>query len=144
MADGRRSIPGGIFGLVEVIGEHETALEYDLLTKTRYSLDDVGERLSYRSLIAFIRHLPADSAYFREVEPDVAPWTDGRVTTALLADIYDLLNAFRGTYVNAHSKKKQRQLKPYPRPWLEDKSVKKVGKDPIPIKDFEKWWEGGN
>lgn len=143
MAAGRRDLSGGIFGLVSVIEEHESAIEYDLLTKTRYSLADVGESLSYKRLLAFIKHLPSDSALFREMEPDTAPWMTGEKTAALLADMYDLIESFKATFVNSKSKRKLRSLTPYPRPWLENKGVKKVGKDPIPISEFESWWEGG-
>ena len=144
MVAGWESRFGGILGLVALVEEHGSAIDYDLLTLTSYSLDDIGDGLPWSRFRSFIRHLPAGSALYRELEPDQALWSDGLRTADVLADIFDLLQSFRGTYVNANSKgRKVRNLKPYPRPWLKPK-MQHIGRDPIPIKDFDSWWEGGD
>lgn len=78
----------------------------------------------------------------RELEPELSLWSSGFRLADILADVFDELQAIQGTVVNAHSKKKARRFKPYPRPWLKPKT-QHFGKDPIPIKDFDDWWEGG-
>ena len=142
MAERQHAQPGGILGLVTIIGEHGGALDFDLLTMTRYSLDDVGGELPWLRLLHFVQHLPASSALIREIEPEQAMWSDGRRTADVLADIFDLLQSFQVTYISANSKRKAKRPKPYPRPWLKPK-VRKFGSGAIPIKDFDAWWEGG-
>ena len=92
--------------------------------------------------MSFVRHLPIGSALHRELEPEQALWSDGARLADILADIFDLLQSFKGTFVNAHSKKKAKIVDPYPRPWLK-KKTQHFGKDPIPMADFDKWWRGG-
>lgn len=142
MAGDVLSLPGGIISLVELVVSHGSALDYDLLTLTRYTLDDIGADLSWERLLHFVQHLPATSALVREMEPDMAQWVDGRALADILADMFDLLQSFLGTYVNANSKKKSRRLKPYPRPWLKP-TTRHFGSDPIPISEFDKWWKEG-
>ena len=127
-----------------LLEEHGSAIDYDLLTLTSFSIGDIGTALPWHRFQNFVRHLPAGSALYRELEPDQALWSDGLRTADVLADIFDLLQSFKGTYVNANSKnRKSRNLKPYPRPWLKPKT-RHIGKDPIPISEFDKWWKGGN
>lgn len=122
--------------------EHGSAIDYDLLTLTSYSISDIGDALPWSRFLSFIRHLPMGSALMRELEPEQALWSDGTRLADVLADIFDLLNGFKGTYINAHSKKRARSIEPYPRPWLK-KKTKHFGKDPIPISEFDTWWKGG-
>ena len=60
---------------------------------------------------------------------------------ALLADLYDLVAQFAVAYAAAHSKSRPKKPKRYPRPW--DKGEQRIGRDPIPIKDFNSWYYGG-
>lgn len=142
MADRRLPEPGGILSLAALIEEHGSAIDFDLLTLTSYSLFDIGAALPWSRFLSFVRHLPMGSALMRELEPEQALWSDGVRTADVLADIFDLLQSFKGTYVNAHSKRRIRKMEPYPRPWLK-KQTKHFGKDPIPISEFDRWWEGG-
>ena len=122
-----------------LIDEHGGALEYDLMTRTPYTLDDLGGRLSWRALFNFVRHVGYDSELYREINPDdeLRPWLDGSIVAALLADIFDLENA----RAHAGSRKKP---KPYPRPWRRDKTVQRIGSEPIRAGDFERWWTSKN
>lgn len=112
--------------------DHRDALEYDLITKAGCTLDDIGGALSWRSLFSFIGHLTPDSAIHREINPEAASWLSGQRTAGILADIYDLVAL-------AHSDKWSHKPKPYPRPSAKQR-LKHFGADPIPIGDFDRWW----
>jgi hypothetical protein len=62
----------------------------------------------------------------------------------MIADVFDAVIALSTMYANANSKKKIKAPKPYPRPWVDDKTeTRKIGKDAVTISDFESWWSGG-
>ena len=90
-------------------------------------------------LVNFSKHLPFDSATNRALNPEEYKFSTGLQRSAILADIYDALNAFRFMF----AKKGSKQPKPYPRPWASG-NAKKIGSDPIPISDFKKWYYGGD
>ena len=121
------------------MAEHGEALEYDLLTKAGRSLDELGGSLSASSLLAFARHLGADSAPACEADPDVV-WT---LVPQLLARISDSLELLIWEYTCVHSKgSRPKPPRPIPRPGVES-GEKRVGKDPIPVADFDEWYYGG-
>lgn len=95
------------------------------------------------ALCHFVAHLPADSVTISEASGyDYLPqWTSTLKTNAMLADLYDSISALRYIVTASRSKKKVKKPKPYPRPWVKDKGIKKIGKDPIPVKDFWGWWD---
>ena len=123
--------------------EHGGALEYDLLTKTRYTLDDIGGALSYRALRHFVQYMGADCALWLELHPDEAEmvaWEQGRMDAVLLADVFDAVNAM-GSRIAGIMTGRHRRPKPYPRPWDKRKSTTHVGGTPMRIGDFDAWWE---
>lgn len=144
-----RNRRGGIAELRQIIEEHGAALEFDLLTMTRYQLRDVGGALPYGALLHFIRYLPRTSALSKELVPrtDTERWLDGEATAAILADIFDAIRALDADVMHKGTRRKPKPPRPYPRPWDKSKGAVHLGKDPIPIKDFEAWWnaprEGG-
>lgn len=89
-------------------------------------------------------HLPPDSAFRRETL-EGCEWYDGRMTAAILADIFDSMEAMRYAYATAHVKKgrKIKAPRPYPRPWSKDRSRKHYGRGAIPAAEFDSWWNGG-
>lgn len=99
---------------------------------TGYTLDDVGERLSWCSLFSFIKHLPPSSAYICEEYPEEAAWMNGWRNAAILADLWDLTAA-------AHTQRGHAAPK-YPRPGAKDENRRRYGVDPIPISEFDNWW----
>lgn len=113
------------------------------MTRTRYTLDDIGGALPYRALRHFVGHLGLDSALGRELaDPDgrMRAWSDGTIVPALLADVFDavmLLDA----HVVARAGGRFRRPKPYPRPWERERGVRHFGSGPIPIRDFDAWWD---
>ena len=82
------------------------------------------------ALLSFIKHLPPDSALYREMHPEdeSAEWFTTLKTNKIMADLFDV-------FVAANTKK-GRHAKPYPRPTKE----KTIGRGAIPIKDFWNWW----
>ena len=129
-----------------MVTDHGGALEYDLLTATGYTLDDVGGRLPLRALANFVRHLPVTSATKRELDGLTAEqddWVQGRVLSELMAILIDEIRGLEWMYESAHSKSRIRRPKRIPTPWSTDEElgVRRYGKDPIPVKDFDAWWD---
>jgi len=130
---------GGILSLARFVDEHGKAIEYDLLTKTGYTLDDIGGTLSWSSLDSFISNLKSDSALARDLG-NATGWEDTVKTNAILADIYDLLQIVNANLCLHISKgKKKVRVKPYPRPGMsEDKH--KLGKGALKsVESLRKW-----
>ena len=137
---GRR---GGIASLAEVIEEHGKALNYDLMTKTRWTLADVGRGLPWSALSAFVAYLPPDSALARSRGVD-ATWTRDQM---LLAQICDLLADANWMSVCKGMKRSKwpKRPKPIPRPGVKGKGNEKhIGSKPIPVSEFDKWYYGGD
>ena len=139
---------GGIAYLAGLIAEHGAALEYDLVTLAGRTLDDVGGALSWRALLHFVEGLGPSSRLAREMEPTLeaaSMWLDGSMTAALVADLIDVVAAFRWEHAAANVPKGKRPRKPKPvdRPWAKGsgKGEKRVGRDPIPIGEFDAWWD---
>ena len=62
---------------------HEDALRADLMRYCRVSLDDGGERVSWRDMAAMVAHLPPESA-LRRAEGD--GWSEAERLLAQIAD----------------------------------------------------------
>lgn len=79
---------------------------------------------------------------------DAERWARGEATAAILADIFDAVRVLDADVMHKGTRRKPKQPKPYPRPWAKEKGSVHIGKDPLPIGEFEKWWtaeptEGG-
>lgn len=137
MAAGLRVVHGGILGLhVEILAipERRAALAYDLL-KRGCSIDDIGSpRLPWTDLIVTVRMIQREHASALATELHGVRWS---IEAQLLADVVDLLaiaNWQRG------GKKHAPRPKPVERPWRKPKA-QKLGSKPIPISQFNDWWE---
>lgn len=135
---GRRLDRGGISSLVNLIRNHGDALNYDLITRTPYTLRSVPLVMDWAELGAFVKYLPLDSALKSEMNPDSAYWEGSRRVPMLLADIYDGINGLTYT-VTRMGGAKPKKPKPYPRPGV--KKSNSYGKGAISIKDFDDWWD---
>lgn len=128
---------GGIISLACFCNEHDKALNYDLMTRTNYLLDDAGGTLSWSALNSFVSNLKGDSALARDLGKATG-WEDLVRTNIILADIYDLLQVINADLVAlGHSKPKK--IKPYPRPGRED-NTKRIGKGALPKKELREWF----
>ena len=77
--------------LANRVGGFESALNYDLMTKTAHVLADVGRSLSWGDLSDFVANLPPDSALIRAMNPQASAWASGAACASLLADVYDAI-----------------------------------------------------
>lgn len=128
------------------MADHGGALDYDLMTLTQYTIDDVGERLRMRSLANFVRHLPVTSATKIAVSGGLtreqAEWVRGDVTAQLLSVLIDELRGMEWMYQSTHSKARVRRPRRFPTPWTSDAElgVRRYGRDPIPVSEFDAWF----
>jgi hypothetical protein len=129
-----------MIGLARFIQDHRGAIEYDLMTRTAYCLNDLGGALTWGALHSFITNIGTDSALARDMGKQTG-WENTLKTNALLADIYDLLQVINNNL--CHSKKK---IKPYPRPGKGDDKKRKIGKGAITLdamRDFIRGKQSG-
>ena len=129
-----------------MIAGHGGAIEYDLMTRAGFTLDDVPGRVPWRALAAFVGNLDASSAYVREVDPENARWLGTERIQSMLADLIDAVSVLDWHFCTANTEKgkqKPRKPRPYPRPWARDDGRQRIGSGAIPIRDFDEWWDGG-
>ncbi len=137
---GNRVEPGKTYGLATFAEKHREALNYDLLTRTGYEVNDIGGALSWGAFESFLKHVGPESAIGQELGYATG-WETRKKTNEILADIYDLLQVLNRNLVAANSKKKVSEtIKPYPRPG-QDKDERKVGKGALSVKDLRAWIE---
>lgn len=136
MAGGVGNQRGGIASLCLLLEEHSEAIQYDLLVMGR-RLEQLGTpALSWWDLLVIVKHSGPSSALARALQPDLAAWASGMVAADLLAVVADLLAAANWQRQGKKSAPKPKRIK---RPGVNNDD-KKYGRAPIPIKDFEDWW----
>lgn len=129
--------PGGIISLAAFIEEHSEAINYDLLTKTKYTLDDVGGSLSWGALRSFVHFLDTSSALARDLDKSTG-WETPLTTNIILADMYDLLQVIHADLC-ARGGHKARKYKPYPRPGGDVDKKRKIGSGAMPLDQLREW-----
>lgn len=99
-------------------------------------LRDVGSspRFTWADLLDYVIHGNQDTALALQRYGDAVLW---RVTDHLLAAVLDALH---GANWQRGGGKGQRP-KPIKRPGVDDGS-KSLGRGAVPIRDFERWWNG--
>lgn len=107
------------------------------MTKTRYTLDDLGGALPWRSLLSFIKNLDSGSALARDLGKATG-WEDTLKTNALLADIYDMLQVINANLC-AMGGGKKKTIKPYPRPGKDENKTRKIGSGAMPVNELREW-----
>lgn len=128
-----------MIGLARFVNEHAQALNYDLLTRTNYQIEDIGGALSWGALYAFIKHLGGDSALARDLGKATG-WETTLKTNEILADIFDMLQVIHADIVSwASNGKKKAHNKPYPRPGAGVENKRKIGKGALPLLEFREW-----
>lgn len=126
---------GGIISLARFTEDHCEAIEYDLLTRTKYSVNDLGGSLDWTSLQSFIKNLDTGSALARDLGKSTG-WEDTLTTNRILADIYDLLQVINANICSIGGGK-HKKIKPYSRP--NDKDKNKIGKGAMTLEDLRNW-----
>ena len=125
--------------LAVFVNEHREAINHDLI-KCGHTLDEVGGVLSWDALGDFISKSEPDSALARDINDEEYKWALTIKTNEILADIYDLIAAFRYDVTAILSKKKPKKPKPYIRP-RKKKETKRIGKGGLPKAELRKWIE---
>lgn len=133
-----------MIGLARFIDEHGEAVNYDLLTRTAYQVNDVGGALSWGAFYAFIKNLGSDSALARDLGKSTG-WETVLQTNTLLADIFDLLQVIHADLIHwmSHGKKKT-NFKPYPRPGADKDKKRRLGSGAMPFDELREWIRRGN
>ena len=117
------------------------------MTRTRFTLNDLGHELSWNSLYSFVVGLPDDSRLARAispVDPVLDAWLSGRLTPFLIADLIDTTGVYMAGVLNALGGKGRVKHKPYKRPIPDEKNSTRYGSDAIPISEIENWWHDGS
>ena len=104
------------------------------------TFEQAAVSFGWGELVNFSNHLPIESATMRAMKPEEYKFSTGLQRNAILADIFDAVAYFMFMF----GKKSNKRPKPYPRPWAKGGEVKKIGSDPIPIAEFDKWYYGGD
>ena len=112
------------------------------MTRTRFTLDDLGGELPEQALVAFAKHLPPESDTMATLAPDKCGWSR---TDMLLARICEGIETLLWVTASKGVRKSKQPPKPkrIQRPGVEP-DEKRIGRDPIPISDFDSWYEGGD
>ena len=107
------------------------------------TFEQAADSFGWGELINFFHHLPDTSATYRALHGDAYRFASDLQESAILADIYDAISGFAFMFNRAHGGHAKKP-KPYQRPWLDDDTEeKRIGKDPIPISEFNRWYYGG-
>ncbi|SPT53802.1 Uncharacterised protein [Actinomyces bovis] len=137
MAGGFLCHTGGILFVCRELSKHREAIEYDLLTIGLH-LEDLGTpALSWRHLLVLLMRAPRTSAYAREVHGEDALWG---LSEQLLAAVLDALNIANWQRSNTGRQIPSPRPEPVSRPGARSSDTS-LGAKPIPIKDFNSWWE---
>lgn len=112
---------GGIIGLLALIEEHRTAVEYDLIA-LGLRLRDVGtERFTWHDLFVVVHQSPRSSALFRAINPDEYAWGVAEQVMAQAADALNVLVWFK----TKDGQKGRNQPDRIPRPGVQPKQSKR-------------------
>lgn len=137
-----------MISLAVLVSGHGRALEYDLMTRTRFTLSDIGGELPSRALLAFVTNLPPDSALCREVRGDSEEemrWQEPSLAPMLLAEIADTAHyvAWEVAQANSRHDLSSRLPRPIERPGVvTDGDSRRYGSGAISVSDFDAWWRG--
>lgn len=116
-------------------------MTYDLLTRTGYTIDDIGDRLTWSVLLSFINNLDNDSATGKALGKFTG-WEKTDQTNTILADMFDLLQVINN-HITQLGGSKKKKFTPYPRPGQENKNTETIGgKDSaLPYTELQEWFE---
>ncbi len=130
----QRGNAGGILGLLELLDEHQEAVERELI-ELGLRLRWLGtDRLSWRDLLVVVRQSPPGSPIDRAMNPDHM-WG---LPEQLAASIVDSLRIANWMQTEDGSKNRN-QPKPLPRPGVVDPDQTIFGEGPLPIDELDEF-----
>ena len=111
------------------------------MRSTRFTLDDLGGDLSEAALLSFSGHLPMEAALVAEMD-ELGGWSR---TEQLLARLVEAVEMLDWHTLCRGLKRSQWPPRPrrIPRPGVDPYEGRRIGKEPIPIEDFNEWYYGG-
>lgn len=128
---------GGIFGLLDLVDEHREAIEFELLVIGR-RLDELSTAsLSWRDLFVLVRRwqMTPGNAFAAAVHgAEVPAWSE-----QVLAVIVDMLNGIAFILKRGKGSRPKRLQR-----WWEKRKQQKFGREPIPLSQFDAWWESAS
>lgn len=103
------------------------------MLRAGFTLDELGERVSWRAAVAFVKHAGADTALYRVTHGKDAIWTLEAQLLALLADILNVANYQRGGGKGV-------KPKPVERPGVRPETRTTFGGVAVSASSFDAWW----
>ena len=136
MAEGFFGCAGGIFSLLDLIEQHQEALEYELIREGLRLRDLPSEAFNWRDLFVLIRRwqkTPGNAfAAALNGGAEVPAWGE-----QVLALVYDALQAVAFILKHGKGQRPKRLTR-----WWEKRKEQKFGSAPIPLAQFADWWSG--
>ncbi|MGK9222071.1 MULTISPECIES: hypothetical protein [unclassified Microbacterium] len=135
MARGLGDRAGGILGLLDLVDEHQEAIEYELIAAGLRLRDLSTPALTWRDLFVLVRRwqkTPGNALAAGVYGAEVPSWTE-----QVLATIVDLLQAV--AWKLPRPRRSGGKPKRFARWW--EKRTQAFGRDPIPASQFDDWWE---
>ncbi|WP_066041897.1 hypothetical protein [Herbiconiux solani] len=115
--------------------EHGEAVAYDLLERGK-NLDDLGtQALSWPDLLLMVRRWQKMPGTATQESVHGIIWS---IEAQLLAEMLDTL---RLANWQRAGKKNTPKPKRTPRPWELKSRQQTIGSEPIPVSEFDEWWE---
>ena len=111
------------------------------MTLAHSSLDQLGTGLSERSLLAFMRNLPPESATLRGVLDEDGGWSRVEMLLARTCEAVEHLIWVTVCKGLPRGKWPPRPA-PIERPGVKDEGKRHLGSGAIPVSEFDEWWGG--
>lgn len=112
------------------------------MIQTGHEFNDIGRTLSWDALVSFLKYIEPDSAFAREMDPEVSAWGTTMKTNMILADIWNILASINANLVAIGSHKPAKTPKPYPRPGQKrPDEEKRIGSGALPPDQLRRWFE---
>ncbi len=127
--------PGGIRGLLELIDQHREALEFELIREGLRLRDLPSEAFDWRDLYVLVRRWQKTpgNAFAASVNDGVEVPSWGEQVLALA---YDALQGIAFILKRGKGQRPKRLTR-----WWEKRREQKFGSDPIPLSQFDDWWD---
>ncbi|PRB14463.1 hypothetical protein [Microbacterium sp. MYb62] len=128
---------GGIFGLLDLVDEHQEAIEFELLVIGRRLAELSTAALSWRDLFVLVRRwqkTPGNAFAAVMHGGEVPSWSE-----QVLAVIVDMLNGIAFILRKGKGSRPKRLQR-----WWEKRKQQKFGREPIPLSKFDAWWESAS
>lgn len=125
---------GGIFGLLELVDEHQEAIEFELLIIGRHLNELATPALSWRDLYVLVRRwqrTPGNAFAAAVHGSEVPSWME-----QVLALVVDALQGIAFILKRGKGQRPKRLQR-----WWEKRKQQRFGREPIALSKFDDWWD---